>query len=81
LRRGGYRHLAAEGGLYAFARELEGDRVVVAVNAGAAEARVVLEVAAGDGAVHCWGRGEAVPEGGSLSVRLPGRSAGVWLRG
>ena len=31
---GGYRHLAAEGGIYAFARELEGECLVVAVNAG-----------------------------------------------
>lgn len=77
LRRGGYRHLAAEGGTYAFARELEGECLVVAVNAGG-DAGGITVPRPGDAEERLWGRGEARGEGGSLHLELPGRSGAVW---
>ena len=80
LRRGGYRHLAAEGGTYAFAREFEGECLVVAVNAGG-DAGGITVPRAGDAEERLWGRGEARGEGGGLHLELPGRSGAVWRLG
>jgi cyclomaltodextrinase len=78
LRRGAYRHLWAEGSLYAFAREGEGEQLVVGVNPGDAPAGTQLSGWQGRPEL-CWGRGEARVEEGRLLLDLPGRSAGVWL--
>lgn len=69
LRTGAYRTVAADGSAYAFARGGR-DGVLVAANAGAAEAS--LDV--GGVGERLWGAGTAV--GGT--VTLPGRSAAVW---
>ena len=78
LRRGGYRHLAAEGDVYACSRALEGQEVVTVVNTGHQAATVEAPVAGGT-AERCWGRGEARVEAGTWQVEVPPRSAGVWL--
>ncbi len=63
------------------AREHEGECLVVAVNAGAEDAAAGCQRAPRSGAAaeRVWGRGEAAWESDSLRLRLPGRSAGVWL--
>jgi glycosidase len=80
LRRGIYRHLASAGSLYAFSRELADEVVVVAVNAGTEESAVTGEAPGAESrtALRAWGRGEAVLEGGALTLRVPGRSGAVW---
>jgi alpha-glucosidase len=79
LRRGAYRHLAAEGSVYAFCREGEGERLLVAVNAGTESvAALPVQMEGAGGAVLRWGRGEAVGRDGALHLSLPGRAAGVW---
>lgn len=81
LRRGTYRRLAAADSLYAFTRELGEEILVVAVNAGIEAGALTGEVPRGGrtAALRAWGRGEAGLEGGALSLRLPGRSGGVWV--
>ena len=83
LRRGAYRHLAAEGLLYAFCREGDGECLVVAVNAGEQSAAAVVgpPPTGSARAVLCWGRGEAVWGDGGWRVSVPGRAAGVWALG
>lgn len=44
LRRGSYKTLYAQGQVYAFARQLEGQTVIVAINAGDEEARPAIDV-------------------------------------
>ena len=77
LRRGGYRHLAAEGAAYAFSRTLAEEQLVTAVNVGhqAVEVRAPLDGAQTE---RRWGRGEARVAGGSWQAEVPPRSAGVW---
>ncbi|MFH1329712.1 MAG: glycoside hydrolase family 13 protein [Actinomycetota bacterium] len=77
LRWGAYRHLAAEGTVYAFRRDLGADRLVVALNAGDASAGITVPWTSGSEEL-CWGRGKTRSEGGSLHFELPGRSGGVW---
>jgi cyclomaltodextrinase len=77
LRRGTYRHLAAEGMVYCFIRELEGERLVVALNAGS-EGATVEASCAGSSLQRLWGRGEADLRAGTLHAALPVRSAAVW---
>jgi glycosidase len=80
LRRGTYRQVAASGSLYAFSRELGDEVLVVAVNAGTEAAAVTGEAPRAEcrAALRAWGRGEAGVEGGALTLRVPGRSGGVW---
>lgn len=80
LRAGAYRHLGADGSVYAFARDLADEHVVVVVNAGPGEARVEIP-ASGRPRELRWGGGEAEPAGDGWRVALPGRAAGVWLAG
>ncbi len=83
LRRGAYRHLAAEGTLYAFCREGEAECLVVAVNAGDQAATVAVgePVASTGPATLCWGRGEAVQGGRTWHLSVPGRAGAVWSLG
>jgi cyclomaltodextrinase len=76
LRRGAYRHLWAEGSLYAFAREGEGEQLVVGVNPGDAPAGAQLSGWQGRPEL-CWGRGgEAAPG----PARQVGRGVACLLR-
>ncbi len=80
LRRGAYRHLQAQGPVYALARDLDDEHLVVVVNAGHQSA--VLEVPmAGEGGERLWGRGEARLGDGLWRAHLPPRSAGIWSVG
>ena len=82
LRRGAYRHLAAEGSLYAFCREGEGECLVVVVNAGDENRTARLTPVEGSGgAIALWGQGDAGGRDGALQVSMPGRAAGVWSLG
>lgn len=77
LRRGGYRHVAAVGHGYVFARTGDGEEVLVGVNAGHQSALVPL--AGSWGALErLWGSGEAASASGSWHLELPPRSAGIW---
>jgi neopullulanase len=78
LRRGSFRVLGAAASALAFARELDGERVVVALNAGTAEVAVPVAsgVAAGLRPVGLPGAGGGVAE---LGIVVPARS-GVVLR-
>lgn len=71
LRRGAYRTLSAEAGLYVLERRFGEDRVVVAVNAGDEAAAAPVSPPPGE---RLWGEGAF--EDGRLVV--PGRKAGVW---
>jgi glycosidase len=77
LRRGGYRHLLAEGRVYAFAREEPGERLAVALNVGDHEVHPWARME-GTAAERVWGSGEASLGAGALHLALPARSAGVW---
>ena len=77
LRHGSYRHLGAADDAYAFLREGEGTRVLVAVNAGEQAVTLGLEVAAA-GTELRWGQGSVIADGGTLRLELPARAAGVW---
>ena len=81
LRRGNYTtlHAPSNGQLYVFMREYEGDKVLVAVNAGdhAANARLDgREI--GDQIHNLWGSGGITVEGDELRVALKPRSGGIW---
>jgi len=76
LRRGGYRHLAAEDWCYGFVRESPEETLVVVVNAGESPATVELPGCTGRGE-RFWGRGEWLG-GAAPGVMMPARSAGVW---
>lgn len=71
LRHGDYRTLRAEGSLYAFVRETERERLVVALNAGDSAVTTELSERPGE---RLWGRGET----DGLELSMAGRSAGVW---
>jgi glycosidase len=81
---GKYVRLAAEGPVYAFARQLDGETVVVAMNAGTKPARLDLDVSAvlPDGA-PCkqeWGHGTQTVSGGKLKrIQIPARDGVVWV--
>jgi neopullulanase len=77
FRHGSYRHLAADGNAYAFAREHEGARLVVALNAGDGATSLQLGEGAG-GAERLWGSGDAGPSPEGIALGLPARSAGIW---
>ncbi len=80
LRRGEFKTLIAEGKVVAYARELPGEALVVALNAGGAPATFDLTV--GEKAqrlVEEWTGAEvAVQEGTARGVYLPARSGKVW---
>ena len=78
LRRGAYRHLHAEGSVYACGRDLEGEHLVVALNAGHQGAGLGFPMA-GEVTERLWGSGQARLQGGAWQGELPGRAAGVWL--
>lgn len=84
LRRPGtYMRLLAEGKVYACARQLEGETVIVALNAGDKEARLDLQVRGvlEDGAVmrQEWTETERQVSGGRLlGVHIPPRDGVVW---
>jgi cyclomaltodextrinase len=80
LRRGAYRHLHAEGLVYALGRDLGEEHLVGVVNAGHRGAQVQLTMR-GEAPQRLWGSGEARPGGGRWQVEVPARSAGVWLVG
>lgn len=80
LRRGEYRHLGAEGAVYAFARDLPDEHAVGVVNAGDGDALLEMP-SVGHPLERRWGDGEAHAHGDLWRVSLPGRSAGVWLAG
>jgi glycosidase len=85
LRRGRMLTLAAGEQTWAYARVLDGQAVVVAMNNGTAAADLDVAVAAArwtDGvAVDRLGGAGGRIEGGRLRVSLPGRSAAVMVRG
>jgi len=77
LRHGGYRHLLAEGQVYAFERAHEDERLVVVVNAGDHEVHPWADLD-GESAERIWGSGEASVGAGALRIALGPRSAGIW---
>ncbi|MGC3998217.1 MAG: alpha-amylase family glycosyl hydrolase [Anaeromyxobacter sp.] len=79
LRRGGYRTLHASGGLLAFERAAEGERLVVLANAGDAAASAVVELGP-EPALRFGQPALAAEGGGRWRVGLPAR-AGAVLRG
>jgi neopullulanase len=84
LRRPGlYRRLHTEGLVYAFARQLEGETVIVALNAGDKPARLDLNlrelVPDGTRLRQEWGHGEQTVSGGTLKrFQIPPRDGVVW---
>jgi cyclomaltodextrinase len=78
LRRGTYRRLYAEGLVYVFERQLLGETVTVAVNAG--EAAQAARFAARGLGERVYGEAQATAEGDWVGVRLPPRSGAVWAR-
>lgn len=84
LRRpGGYARLHAHGMVYAFARQLEGETVIVAMNAGDKPATLDLNVGAllkdGTRVWHEWTRESQHIEQGILrDVEIPARDGAVW---
>ena len=77
LRRGDHSHLLADGPLYVFERSLADERMIVAVNVGTERAEATLAIA-GDMQPR-WGEGVAISDrSGSVRLKIPGRSAGVW---
>jgi glycosidase len=84
LRRpGGYARLYAQGMVYAFARQLEGETVIVALNAGDKPATLDLNVGAllkdGTRVGHEWTRESHRVEQGHLHrVEIPPREGVVW---
>ncbi len=82
-RRGEYAHLYSEGQVYAFARQREGETVLVALNAGRAPARLTLDVSRllPDETILKpeWGEGQLKVEQGKLrNVNVPARDGAVW---
>lgn len=84
LRRpGGYARLHAQGMVYAFARQLEGETVIVVLNAGDKPATLDLNVGTilkdGIRAMEEWGGTARTVESGKLSgLEIPARDGGVW---
>jgi cyclomaltodextrinase / maltogenic alpha-amylase / neopullulanase len=83
LRRGTFTTLHAEDDVFAFARQLEGETVIVALNTSKATRRVDLRLLGlvDDGAVldEVWARASARAEGGALrAVELAPRSGRVF---
>lgn len=84
LRRpGGYARLLAQGLVYAFARQLEGETVIVVMNSGDKPVTLDLNVGAilKDGAQvkHEWGtETSTVEEGKMLALEIPARDGVVW---
>ncbi len=83
LRRGSFTTLLAEGDLFAFARQLDRETVVVAMNAGRATRRVELPTAGlleeGAGLDEAWTKAVARVEGGALrGIELAPRSGRVF---
>ncbi|MBX3054285.1 MAG: alpha-glucosidase C-terminal domain-containing protein [Caldilineaceae bacterium] len=86
LRTGSFETLYAQDDIYAFARELEGDVLIVLFNAGKKEARIDLPLGTlaskGGRFQAVWNSGRYVAEQGHLlSVALPARDALVLRRG
>jgi len=79
LGRGSYRPLAAEGLVYAFARDLEDEHVVGVVNVGSDDARIEVPSAGRVVTERRWGDGEAEAAGEAWRMAVPARSAGIWL--
>jgi len=81
LRHGSYRVVHAPAGqrLYAFVREHNSERILVAVNSGNHETHTALGPSVGGQCMRrLWGTGEAVPYSGGLRIRLPARQGAVW---
>lgn len=84
LRRSGiYTRLHAHGMVYAFARQLAGETVIVAINAGEKPVTVDLDVAAilseSTPVNQEWSSETRVVENGKLSgLAIPGRTGAVW---
>lgn len=80
LRRGGYRHLWADGPVYVFARDLADQHVVAALNVGDAQQQVDIPTP-GPTVDRRWGQAWAEAAGEVWRVVLPARAAGVWVAG
>lgn len=85
LQTGGHRAVASDGDLLVFAREAEGDAVVVAVNRGSASVRIELERPSiwGSAAVEdAWRREKVAPAGtDAIEVEVGPRSARILTAG
>ncbi len=78
LRRGTYRALLAKGELFAFERDYQGERLLVAFNTAQDESTLHLPVnPAPRLAEFAFGEGRVAVEGGKVAVTLPGRSGAV----
>ena len=78
LRRGTYRALLAKGELFAFERDYQGERLLVAFNTAQDESTLHLPVnPAPRLAEFAFGEGRVAVEGGAVAVTLPGRSGAV----
>jgi neopullulanase len=83
LRRGSFTILHADDGVFAFARKLGRETVVVALNASTGTRRVDLPVsdllADGEGLDEVWNHGRAAPQGGAIrGLELAPRSGRVF---
>ncbi len=81
LRRGGYRTVHAPAGehLYAFVREHDSERLLIAVNSGDEGSQAILDSSpAGVPVRRVWGAGQATLHEGTLRIRLPGRRGAIW---
>ena len=84
LRRGAYTHLHSQGKVYLFARQSEGETLIVGLNAGKSTATLDLDVMAilGEGAAvrEEWGASQTHVEGGKLlGLQIPAREGVVWV--
>ena len=82
LRHGQFYQLAAEGGCFAFARQLNEEALVIVLNAGTEAHTLALPVGAyfadGHRFQRLFGEGEASPvENGQAEVQVPGRTGVV----
>jgi cyclomaltodextrinase / maltogenic alpha-amylase / neopullulanase len=85
LRTGGFKNLHARGNIYAFARTLGDEEMIVVFNIGVRTSTVDLKMpdttASADKFDAVWGQGSYVTEQGNLTgVSVPGRSALVLKR-
>ncbi len=83
-RRGEYAHLYSEGKVYAFARQRDGQTVIVALNAGQRPATLDLKLAPmlsdGTAVREEWGTGRFKVENGKLTgLIVPPRDGAVWV--
>ncbi len=86
LRRGSWRIAGAEGGTVAVERQLDGSRLLVAINAGVGPATLAIDLPdAADGhhlepvPLPGWRNDTvAIEQGGHARIDLPARSGGVW---